>query len=123
MTSEAQRQGVVQDGQRDAVTENQQLEEKARERITLGLMMAEIVKAQNLQVKPETLRAKVEALAATYDEPSKVVEWYYADRRRLQQIESLVLEEDVVDWLLGRAQLQEQPMSYEELMKNRQEAG
>ncbi len=123
MTSEAQRQGVAQDAQQDAVTENQQLEEKARERITLGLMMAEIVKAQSLQVKPEALRAKVEALAATYDEPSKVVEWYYADRRRLQQIESLVLEEEVVDWLLGRAQLQDQPMSYEELMKSRQEAG
>jgi len=119
MTSEAQRQGVAQ----DAVTENQQLEEKARERITLGLMMAEIVKAQSLQVKPEALRARVEALAATYDEPSKVVEWYYADRRRLQQIESLVLEEEVVDWLLGRAQLRDQPMSYEELMKSRQEAG
>lgn len=123
LTAEAQQQGLPQAGQGDAVSENGALEQKARERVSLGLMMAEIVKQQNLQVKPEALRAKVEALAATYDEPNKVVEWYYADRRRLQQLESLVLEEEVVNWLLGQAQLRDQPMSYEELMSSRQEAG
>lgn len=119
------RQGPAgQDAQgQGAVVANRQLEEKAGRRVALGLMIAEIVKQQNIQVKPEALRAKVEAVASTYDEPHKIVEWYYADRRRLRQLESLVLEDEVVEWLLARAQVREQPTTYEALMERRQETG
>lgn len=91
----------------------------AADRVTVGLLIAEIITRNDFKARPEAVRAKVEAMAMAYDEPKKVLEWYYSDRRRLRQIESLVLEEQAVGWLMERAQITETPMGYNDLMKAR----
>lgn len=98
----------------------EQLNTEAKARVTIGVLIAEVVRQQSLQVKPDVLRAKVEAMAASYNEPAKVVDWYYADRRRLRQLETAVLEQLAVDWLLEHATINEQAVSYDELMVSRQ---
>lgn len=97
-----------------------QMESEAKARVTIGILIAEVIRQQSLQVKPDVLRAKVESVAASYDEPAKVVEWYYADRRRLRQLETAVLEQQALDWLLERAKIHERPIGYDELMVSRQ---
>jgi trigger factor len=95
------------------------IQAEAEARVAIGILISEIIRQQGLQVKPDILRAKVESIATSYDEPAKVVEWYYADRRRLRQVETTVLEQQALDWLLERANVREQPLNYDELMVKR----
>ncbi len=111
-----QRQGVDSAG---LELDRSMFEEEARKRVALGLLTAEIVRQQNLTAGPDEVRAKVESLAAAYDDPDEVVRWYYADAARLADIESLVLEDAVVDWILSQAQVTEEPTTFEALMKDR----
>lgn len=108
------RQGVQAD---ELALDRSLFEEQARKRVALGLLTAEIVRQQNLTADPERVRAKVESLAAAYDDPDEVVRWYYADRSRLANVESLVLEDAVVDWVLSQAEVTDEPTTFEALMK------
>ncbi len=90
--------------------------DQAWRRVKLGLLMAEIVKANDLKVDPARVKAKVEEIAAPYEHPEEVVKWYYADPRRLGEVESLVFEEQVVDWVLEQAQVEEKPQTFNEIM-------
>jgi len=90
--------------------------EQARRRVSLGLILAEIVNAQNLSVEPARLRQAIEEMAAAYEHPEEVVKWYYSDKNRLSEVESIVLEEQVVDWVLDQAKVVEEPLSFQQLM-------
>lgn len=92
-------------------------EDQARRRVTLSLLISEIVKANEIKASPEKVRETVESVASTYDEPAEVVKWYYADRERLGQIESVVLEELVVEWVLDQIQIDEQATTFSALME------
>jgi len=92
-------------------------EDQARRRVTLSLLISEIVKANDIKASPEKVRETVEAVASTYDTPDEVVKWYYAERERLGQIESVVLEELVVEWVLGQIEVEEQPTAFDALME------
>ena len=72
-------------------------EDDARRRVALGLLLAEIVKSNDMTADPETVRERIETLASTYDESDKVINWYYSNQERLQEIESAVLEDQVVE--------------------------
>lgn len=91
-------------------------EEQAKKRVTLGLLLAELVQRHNLKVDADALRRKVEQMAAGYDQPEEVVKWFYADQRRLSELESLALEERVVEWVLEQATVTEKPQGFNELM-------
>jgi len=91
-------------------------EEQAKKRVSLGLILAELVKRHNLKADADALRSKVEQMAVDYDEPEEVVKWFYADQRRLGEVESLVLEERVVEWVLGQVQVTEKSQDFSELM-------
>src|SRR5574340_221536 len=93
-------------------------EEQARRRISLGLILGELVHTQNLQASAEQVRALVEDFAQSYEQPQEVVNWYYADRARLSEVESLVLENNVVAWALARAAVTDKPTRFDELMGN-----
>lgn len=93
-------------------------EEQARRRVSLGLILAELMRAQNLQAGAEQVRALVEDFAQSYEHPEEVVNWYYADRARLSEVESLVLENNVVAWALERAAVTDKPTRFDELMGN-----
>jgi len=95
-------------------------EKQAQRRVSLGLILAELVKAHGLLAKPEQVRAMVEELAQSYERPEEMVKWYYASQDRLREIESAVLEDNVVQWALETAKVEETPIGFDELMGNNQ---
>jgi len=93
-------------------------EEKARKRVALGLILAELVRAHNLTAKPEQVRAMVDEHAQSYEHPQEVLNWYYGSAERLREVESLALEDNVVQWVLGQVKVEEKPAGFDELMGN-----
>src|SRR4051812_2887329 len=89
---------------------------QAERRVRLGLVVAELVRANNLQAKPEQVRAHVEELSASYEKPADVVRWYYSDNRRLADVESIVIENNVTDYVLGKAKVVEKAIAFDDLM-------
>lgn len=90
--------------------------DQAVRRVRLGLVVAEIVKKNELYAKPEQIRAVVEEQAQSYEDPADVVRWYYSDTQRLAQVEALVVEDNVVDWVLGVAKVSDKVVEFDELM-------
>lgn len=93
-------------------------EAQARRRVALSLLLGELVRSHGLKAEPDQVRAMVEEFAQSYEDPAEVVAWYYQDRNRLREVEHLVLEDNVVAWVLGQAQVTDQPMTLEALMGN-----
>ena len=91
-------------------------EEQAKRRVRLGLILAELIKAHGLTVQPEQVRALVEETAESYENPDEVVDWYYAQPSRLQEVESLALEENVVAWVMEKAKVEDVETAFDELM-------
>ena len=89
---------------------------KAERRVKLGLILAKLIKAHGLSVKPEQVRCFIEEYAQSYENPEQVVKWHYASSERLKGIEPLILEENVVSWILERAKVVDQGVTFEELM-------
>jgi trigger factor len=104
-------------GVRDAskVPPRQPFEGPARRRVALGLLMGQIVKAEGIPVDRERLQARIEELAASYPNPEEARRAYQHNAEALRQIESVVLEDQVIDWILERAQVTEVPMSFKEI--------
>jgi trigger factor len=90
--------------------------EQAERRVRLGLILAEVVQKQKLVATPDQIRALIEDQAQSYEAPDEVLQWYYQSPERMQEIESLALEENVVAWVAGQAQVEDVPTSFEELM-------
>jgi trigger factor len=91
-------------------------EQQARRRVSLGLIMAELVKEHDLGAKPEQVRAMVEEQAETYEHPDEVVKWLYSQPQRLSEMESLVLEDNVVAWVLKNAKVEDKTVDFDEFM-------
>jgi len=89
---------------------------QAERRVRLGLILAEIVQSHKLVAQPEQIRALILEQAQSYEEPEQVMQWYYQSPERMQEIESLALEENVVGWVAGQAQVEDMTTSFEELM-------
>ncbi len=90
--------------------------DQAERRVRLGLVVAELVKANELHAKPEQLDAHIEEMAASYERPEEVVRWYKGDNRRLAEVEAIVIENNVADFVLGKAKVTDKAVSFEELM-------
>lgn len=93
-------------------------EPQAQRRVTLGLILAEVVKTNALQAKPEQVRAMVEEQAQTYEQPEQWVKWFYQEPERLREVESAVLEDNVVAWALATAKVEDKTIVFDELMGN-----
>ncbi|MDB5931332.1 MAG: trigger factor [Polaromonas sp.] len=89
---------------------------QAEKRVRLGLVVAELVRANDLQAKPEQLKAHIEELAASYEKPQEVVRWYLSDNSRMAEVEAVVIENNVTDFVLGKAKVTEKTISFDELM-------
>jgi len=92
--------------------------DQAERRVRLGLILAEVVKTNELQAKPEQVKAQVEEFAQSYEDPQQVLKYYFSDRSRLAEVEALVLEENVVNYVLGKAKVAEKTVAFDELMSN-----
>ena len=94
----------------------QQFEEAAKRRVALGLIIAELARAENLQPKPAEVRALVEQEAQSYESPAEVVKWFYMQPQRLSEMEAMALEANVVKWVLSKATVRQRDMAFDELM-------
>lgn len=92
--------------------------EQAERRVRLGLVVAELVKQHDLKAKPEQIKAQVDEVAASYEKPAELVRYYYADEHRLADVEAMVVENNVTDYVLSQAKVSEKKLTFEELMGN-----
>ncbi|HXF18506.1 MAG TPA: trigger factor [Burkholderiales bacterium] len=95
-------------------------EPEAVRRVSLGLILAELVKLHQLNAKPEQIKAVVQEYAQSYEKPEEVVRWYYQQPERLREVESIVLEDNVVQWTLSNAKVEAKPTDFDDLMGNAQ---
>ncbi|MDN4054922.1 trigger factor [Massilia sp. YIM B02763] len=89
---------------------------KAERRVRLGLILSQLVQDNNLQATQEQVKAQIEDFAQSYEDPKEVLKYYYSDRRRLGEVEALVLEENVVNYVLGKAKVTAKDIAFDELM-------
>ncbi|MEO1079147.1 MAG: trigger factor [Pseudomonadota bacterium] len=114
--------GAGQDLDLKSLLPDDMFTEKAERRVKLGLVLAELISSYELKADPDALRAAVEEIASTYQDPEEVVNWYYANQEQLSAVESKVLEDAVVDKLLESAAETETPCSYQEAIALGQQA-
>jgi trigger factor len=89
---------------------------QAERRVRLGLLLGEVVRANGLQPRPDQIRKLVEEMAQSYERPQEVINWYLSDRKRLGELESVALEDNVTNWVLERAKVVETTVAFDELM-------
>jgi trigger factor len=89
---------------------------QAERRVRLGLAVGELVRSNNLQAKPEQIKAHIDELAASYEKPAEVVRWYYSDNKRMAEVEAIVLENNVTAFVLSKAKVTEKSITFDELM-------
>lgn len=111
--------GAANNGQLDfaSLLPDNMFTEQAERRVKLGLVVGEVVKANSIQVDGDRVRAMIDELASTYQEPSEVVNHYYNNRELLASVESAVLEDQVVDFLLAAGKVVEKSSSYDDVIK------
>ena len=89
---------------------------QAERRVRLGLVVAELVRSNNLQAKPEQLQAHIEELSQSYEKPAEVMRWYLGDRQRMAEVEAVVIETNVTDFVLARAKVVDKVLPFDDLM-------
>jgi len=101
----------------DASGDRSRYEDEARRRVSLGLLISEIIRRNQLQIDPERVRETIETLAQSYEKPEEVVQWYYSNQEMLAGIQTLIMEETVVEWVAGQTKVTEKSLSFDELMQ------
>ncbi len=96
--------------------------EQAKKRVSLQLIMSEIIKQNELKADPAKVRGMIEKVASGYEDPSAVLNWYYSDQKNLAEVESLSLEDNVVDWVLEHANVTDKACTFDEIMNKGQTA-
>ena len=119
---QAARQDMEQRGMKvaDMPIQPEWFADQARRRVVLGLILAELVKSEKLQPTPEQVRAMVEESAQSYEHPEEVVRWYYAQPQRLGEVEGIAIENNVVEWVIGKAKVTDKAAVFDELMGQKQ---
>lgn len=112
---ELRSQGVKVDG---VPIDSKLFEENARRRVTLGLILGELVRRHQLNATPEQVRALIEEHAQSYEQPAEVIKWTYSQSDRLAEFQGLVVEDNAIQWVLQQAKVVDQPVAFEQLMGN-----
>jgi trigger factor len=90
--------------------------EQAEKRVRLGLVVGELVRTHKLQAKPEQLQSHIEEISQSYEKPAEVMRWYLSDRNRMAEVEAIVVENNVADFVLAQAKVSEKEVPFDELM-------
>ncbi|MES1981695.1 MAG: trigger factor [Pseudomonadota bacterium] len=90
--------------------------ERAQKRVKLGLILADLVKRHNLTAKPAQIKELVKVYAQSFEHPEEVIKWHYSDPSRLKEVENMVLEDNVVAWVMATAKVQDTSITFNELM-------
>lgn len=120
MAEQMQSQYQMQ-GQGEAQLQTSLFEDQAKRRVSLGMLLAELVKVNEITASPESVKEKINELAATYENPQEVMDYYMSHKDKLAEIESFVLEEKIVDWACEQATIAEKEFSFTEFMNPKQE--
>jgi len=89
---------------------------QAERRVRLGLVVSELVRSNQLQARPEQLQAHIEEMSQSYEKPADVMRWYLGDRQRMAEVEAVVIENNVTQFVLERAKVVDKPLPFDELM-------
>jgi len=89
---------------------------QAERRVRLGLVVAELVRVNNLQAKPQQLQSHIEEMSRSYEKPAEVMRWYLGDRKRMSEVEAVVIENNVAEFVLAQAQVTDKVLPFDELM-------
>lgn len=95
--------------------DREQYRADAERRVAMGLILSEVVRKNEMKPDPERVKQRIEKMAGSYEQPEAFVQWYYSSRERMQQVESMVLEEQVVELLLEGADTKDKAVSLQEL--------
>ena len=95
--------------------------EQAQKRVKLGLIVNEIVDKNSLETSAEKVRETIEEMASTYQEPEEVINYYYSNEQQLSQIKNMVLEGQIVDFVLQSAKVTEKTVSYDDAVRREAE--
>ena len=96
---------------------NELFQPQAERRVRLGLVVAELVRSNKLQAKPEQLQAHIEELSQSYEKPAEVMRWYLSDRQRMSDVEAVVIETNVTQHVLGLVKINDKALPFDELMR------
>ena len=119
---QAARQDMEQRGMKnkDFPIQPEWFADQAKRRVTLGLILSELVKVEKLQATPEQIRSMVEETAQSYEQPEEIIRWYYAQPQRLSEVEGVAIENNVVAWVMGKAKVTDKAAVFDELMGQKQ---
>ncbi|MDO9140261.1 MAG: trigger factor, partial [Methylobacter sp.] len=109
----AKRQKVKLD---DLKLPRDEFEEQARRRIALGLILGEIIDKNNIRLDDDKVRSTIEDMARSYERPQEVIDWYYSDKSRLNDVRQMVLENQAVDWIVAQAKVTDEAISFTDAM-------
>jgi trigger factor len=90
---------------------------QAEERVAFSLVLNEVVRQHELQARPEQIRALVEEAAQSFEQPEAVIRWHYEQPNRLNEYEVRAVERNVIEWVLQRARVEDQPTAFSALME------
>ena len=90
--------------------------DQAKRRVSLGLIIAEVIKSADIKLDDDRVRQKVEQFAQAYEQPQEVVDYYYSNKQQLAAVENVVLEDQVVDWVLEQAKVEDAESGFGEVM-------
>ena len=95
-------------------------ENQARRRVALGLILGEVIQKNEIKIDADKVRGVIEDMAKSYEKPEDVINWYYADKNRLNDVQQMVLEDQAVDWIVSQAGISEETFSFSEVMEKQQ---
>ncbi len=93
--------------------------EQAERRVKLGMLTTQIISEQKIEVDDERLRQMIEEFAASYESPQEMIDWYYEDAKRIDPVRHIVMEDQVVDWVLSQAKVEEKQHTFYELTEQK----
>ena len=96
---------------------NTDFEDQAKRRVALGLILAEIIQKNEIKAEADKIRAVIDDMARSYEDPEQVVNWYYGDKERLAEVEQMVLEDATVAWVLDKIKVTDETVSFQDIME------
>jgi trigger factor len=106
--------------QADFQLPKEMFQDQAQRRVALGLILGEIIHAQEIKVDDNKVRSTIEDMAKSYEQPEAYVSWYYSDKSRLHSVQQMVLEDQTVEWLVSKAKIANETMSFSDIMEANQ---
>ena len=95
-------------------------EDQAKRRVALGLILGEVIQKESIKLNNDKVRSTIEDMAKSYERPEDVVAWYYSDESRLNEVQQMVLEDQVVEWLVAQAKVSDETVNFNDVMDKQQ---